>query len=80
LRLSSGGMFATANRMQVRVWRVTRQSRVMVASMKEHKATINCIQARQPLSGPACLCGYPWGPATLSSRSPSPTGPRALPR
>jgi len=31
---------------QVRVWRVTRQSRVMVASMKEHKATINCIQVR----------------------------------
>jgi WD40 repeat protein len=39
--LVSGGMDG-----QVRVWRVSKQSRVMIASMKEHKATINCIQVR----------------------------------
>ena len=85
LRLSSGGMFATANRMQVRVWRVTRQSRVMVASMKEHKATINCIQARQPSVGLWGLCGYPWGqppfpPAAKPSRSYGSVHARSLAR
>jgi WD40 repeat protein len=30
----------------VRVWRVSKQSRVMIASMKEHKASINTISVR----------------------------------
>ncbi len=30
----------------VRVWRVTAESRVMLGSMKEHKATVNCIRVR----------------------------------
>eukprot|EP00294_Goniomonas_avonlea_P013212 CAMPEP_0114556708 /NCGR_PEP_ID=MMETSP0114-20121206/9432_1 /TAXON_ID=31324 /ORGANISM="Goniomonas sp, Strain m" /LENGTH=623 /DNA_ID=CAMNT_0001741929 /DNA_START=93 /DNA_END=1964 /DNA_ORIENTATION=- len=30
----------------VRVWRVTRAASTMVASMKEHKATVNCIHVR----------------------------------
>jgi len=31
----------------VRVWRVTSESRVMLGSMKEHKATVNCIKVRK---------------------------------
>jgi len=30
----------------VRVWRVTAESRVMLGSMKEHKAAVNCIKVR----------------------------------
>ena len=32
----------------VRVWRVTAESRVMLGSMKEHKATVNCIRVSHP--------------------------------
>uniref|UniRef100_A0A7S3LVG9 Cilia- and flagella-associated protein 52 n=1 Tax=Palpitomonas bilix TaxID=652834 RepID=A0A7S3LVG9_9EUKA len=40
-RLISGGEDG-----QVRVWKVTKQSRVMIASMKEHKSTVNDIRVR----------------------------------
>mmetsp|Transcript_42589 Transcript_42589/g.99981 ORF Transcript_42589/g.99981 Transcript_42589/m.99981 type:complete len:612 (+) Transcript_42589:132-1967(+) len=40
-RLVSGGFDGS-----VRVWRVTAESRVMLGSMKEHKATVNCIKVR----------------------------------
>ena len=75
-------MFATANRMQVRVWRVTRQSRVMVASMKEHKATINCIQARQPSVGLWASLATPGAshPFLPQLNPPLRVSPRALPR
>jgi cilia- and flagella-associated protein 52 len=31
----------------VRVWRITSESRTLLASMKEHKATVNCIRVRR---------------------------------
>ncbi|EKX37892.1 hypothetical protein GUITHDRAFT_160084, partial [Guillardia theta CCMP2712] len=40
-RIVSGGFDGS-----VRVWRITAESRVMIGSMKEHKATVNCIKVR----------------------------------
>jgi len=40
-KLISGGFDGS-----VRVWRITAESRVMLGSMKEHKATVNCLKVR----------------------------------
>jgi WD40 repeat protein len=40
-KLISGGFDGS-----VRVWRVSAESRVMLGSMKEHKATVNCLKVR----------------------------------
>lgn len=41
-RILSGGTDG-----QVRVWQVTKQSETMVASLKDHRARVNCIQVRE---------------------------------
>ena len=50
-RIISGG-----NEGMVRVWRIGSQSQSMIASMKEHKGSVNCIQLRKNDS--ECVSGW----------------------
>ncbi len=45
-KLVSGGMDGS-----VRVWRVSAESRLLLGSMKEHKAAVNCLRVRAPRPG-----------------------------